>query len=160
MYIDFKELPEDARVWIYQSNRSFTPEEQVQLTTQLKAYLEEWTAHGSELLASFEIRYNRFIVIGANQNVHAVSGCSLDALVRFIQQLEQAYNVTLLDRMNVSYRQGEYIAYKPLIEFKKMVKDKAVSAQTIVFNNLVNTKWEYEEYWEVPLQESWHNRFL
>lgn len=160
MYIDFKELPEDARVWIYQSNRSFTPEEQVQLTTQLKDYLEEWTAHGSELLASFEIRYNRFIVIGANQNVHAVSGCSLDALVRFIQQLEQAYNVTLLDRMNVSYRQGEYIAYKPLIEFKKMVKDKAVSAQTIVFNNLVNTKWEYEEHWEVPLQESWHNRFL
>ena len=160
MYIDFKELPEDARVWIYQSNRSFTPEEQAQLTSQLKAYLEEWTAHGSELLASFEIRYNRFIVIGANQNVHAVSGCSLDALVRFIQQLEQAYNVTLLDRMNVSYRQGEYIAYKPLIEFKKMVKDKAVSAQTIVFNNLVNTKWEYEEYWEVPLQESWHNRFL
>ena len=160
MYIDFKELPEDARVWIYQSNRSFTPEEQGQLTTQLKDYLEEWTAHGNELLASFEIRYNRFIVIGANQNVHAVSGCSLDALVRFIQQLEQAYNVTLLDRMNVSYRQGEYIAYKPLIEFKKMVKDKAVSAQTIVFNNLVNTKWEYEEHWEVPLQESWHNRFL
>ena len=160
MYVDFKELPEDARVWIYQSNRSFTPEEQAQLTTQLKAYLEEWTAHGSELWASFEIRYNRFIVIGANQNVHAVSGCSLDALVRFIQQLEQAYNVTLLDRMNVSYRQGEYIAYKPLIEFKKMVKDKAVSAQTIVFNNLVNTKWEYEEHWEVPLQESWHNRFL
>ena len=160
MYIDFKELPEDARVWIYQSNRSFTPEEQEQLTTQLKAYLEEWTAHGSELWASFEIRYNRFIVIGANQNVHAVSGCSLDALVRFIQQLEQTYNVTLLDRMNVSYRQGEYIAYKPLIEFKKMVKDKAVSAQTIVFNNLVNIKWEYEEHWEVPLQESWHNRFL
>ena len=160
MYIDFKELPEDARVWIYQSNRSFTPEEQAQLTSQLKAYLEEWTAHGSELWASFEIRYNRFIVIGANQNVHAVSGCSLDALVRFIQQLEQAYNVTLLDRMNVSYRQGEYIAYKPLIEFKKMVKDKAVSAQTIVFNNLVNTKWEYEEHWEVPLQESWHSRFL
>lgn len=160
MYIDFRELPEDARVWIYQSNRSFTPEEQAQLTTQLKAYLEEWTAHGSELWASFEIRYNRFIVIGANQNVHAVSGCSLDALVRFIQQLEQAYNVTLLDHMNVSYKQGEYIAYKPLIEFKKMVKDKAVSAQTIVFNNLVNTKWEYEEHWEVPLQESWHNRFL
>lgn len=160
MYIDFKELPEDARVWIYQSNRSFTTEEQEQLAEKLKAYLEEWTAHGSELWASFEIRYNRFIVIGANQNVHAVSGCSLDALVRFIQQLEQAYNVTLLDRMNVSYRQGEYIAYKPLIEFKKMVKDKAVSAQTIVFNNLVNTKWEYEEHWEVPLQESWHNRFL
>ena len=66
----------------------------------------------------------------------------------------------LLDRMNVSYRQGEHIAYKNLIDFKKMVKDKAVSAETIVFNNLVNTKLEYEENWEVSLAESWHNRFL
>ena len=41
-----------------------------------------------------------------------------------------------------------------------MVKDKAVSAQTIVFNNLVNTKIEYEENWEVPLEDSWHNRFF
>ena len=62
--------------------------------------------------------------------------------------------------MNVSYRQGEHIAYKPLTDFKKMVKDKAVSAQTIVFNNLVNDKSEYEQYWEVPMAESWHNRFL
>jgi len=30
MYIDFKELPEDARVWVYQCNRSFTEEEQQQ----------------------------------------------------------------------------------------------------------------------------------
>ena len=108
MYIDFKELPEDARVWVYQSNRSFTEEEQKQLQEQLEAYLNQWTAHGQDLWASYELRYNRFIIIGANQGVHAVSGCSLDAFVRFIQELEQKYGVTLLDRMNVSYRQGEY----------------------------------------------------
>ena len=160
MYIDFKELPEDARVWVYQSNRSFTEEEQKQLQEQLEAYLNQWTAHGQDLWASYELRYNRFIIIGANQGVHAVSGCSLDAFVRFIQELEQKYGVTLLDRMNVSYRQGDDIAYKNLADFKKMVKDKAVSEHTIVFNNLVNTKIEYEENWEVPLLESWHNRFL
>ena len=160
MYIDFKELPEDARVWVYQCNRSFTEEEQQQLHAQLEAYLNQWTVHGKDLLASFELRYNRFIIIGANYGAHAISGCSLDALVRFIQELEEQYKVMLLDRMNVSYRQGEHIAYKNLIDFKKMVKDKAVSAETIVFNNLVNTKLEYEENWEVPLAESWHNRFL
>ncbi|PTX08004.1 hypothetical protein C8P65_10243 [Capnocytophaga leadbetteri] len=160
MYIDFKELPEDARVWVYQCNRSFTEEEQQQLHAQLEAYLNQWTVHKKDILASYELRYNRFIIIGANYGAHAVSGCSLDALVRFIQELEEQYQVMLLDRMNVSYRQGEHIAYKNLIDFKKMVKDKAVSAETIVFNNLVNTKLEYEENWEVPLAESWHNRFL
>ena len=36
----------------------------------------------------------------------------------FIQQLEKDYNVDLMDKMNVSYKQGEYIAYKTLIDFK------------------------------------------
>ncbi|UZD35707.1 ABC transporter ATPase [Capnocytophaga ochracea] len=160
MYKDFKELPDDARVWVYQCNRSFTEEEQKQLHTQLEEFINHWMVHGKDLLSSFELRYNRFIVIGALPDAHGVGGCSLDALAHFIQELEAQYNVTLLDRMNVSYRQGEHIVYKNLADFKKMVKEKAVSAQTIVFNNLVNTKIEYEENWEVPLEDSWHNRFL
>jgi len=62
--------------------------------------------------------------------------------------------------MNVSFKNGEFVAYKQLIDFKKMVKQKAVSPTTIVFNNLVNTKLEYEEFWEVPMIESWHSRLL
>ncbi|MFK8266281.1 ABC transporter ATPase [Capnocytophaga cynodegmi] len=160
MYIDFNELPENSRIWIYQSNRSFTETEQTELHLKIKTYLENWTAHGIGLTASYEIRYNRFIVIGVNQDLHAVSGCSLDNLAQFIQQLEKDFQVDLLDRMNVSYRQGDFIAYKNLADFKKMVKEKAVSAKTVVFNNLVNTKVEYETDWEIPMEESWHSRFL
>ena len=62
--------------------------------------------------------------------------------------------------MNVSYKQGEYVAYKPLTDFRKMAKDKAVSLNTIVFNNLVANKEEYLNHWEVPASESWHSRFM
>jgi hypothetical protein len=41
-----------------------------------------------------------------------------------------------------------------------MAKDKAVSKNTIVFNNLVNNIAEFNENWEVPASESWHSRFL
>jgi hypothetical protein len=41
-----------------------------------------------------------------------------------------------------------------------MAKEKAVSANTIVFNNLVNTIEEWKENWEVPAEDSWHNRFF
>ena len=41
-----------------------------------------------------------------------------------------------------------------------MVKDKAVSKNTIVFNNLVTNISELNENWEVPASESWHNRFF
>ena len=32
--------------------------------------------------------------------------------------------------MNVSYKQGEFVAYKSLVDFKKMAKAKAVSQKT------------------------------
>lgn len=160
MLVDFNTLPEDSRVWIYQANRSFTDEELSELNTKLDAFIEQWTAHGSDLEAGYSIVYKRFIVIGLNQNSNKATGCSIDASVHFIQQLEQEYNVDLMDKMNVSYKQGEYIAYKPLLEFKTMAKNRAVSGNTIVFNNLVNTIAEFKEFWEVPAKESWHSRFL
>ena len=160
MLVPFETLPDSSRVWIYQSSRSFTEEEVLELEQSLQQFITQWTAHGSELKASFEIRYRRFIVIGLDQKVNAASGCSIDASVHFIQQLEKKYDVDLLDKMNVSYKQGDFIADKQLSDFRKMAKDRAVSPKTIVFNNLVNNKAEYLSDWEVPASESWHKRFL
>jgi hypothetical protein len=160
MLVDFNTLPDNARIWIYQSNRPFNDAEKIEISSKLSKFLSQWTAHGSDLKAGFTIEYNRFIIIGLDQDSSYATGCSIDASVHFIQQLEQAYNVDLLDKMNVTYKQGEHIAYKPLIDFKKMAKEKAVSGNTIVFNNLVNNVGEFKEFWEVPAKESWHNRFF
>ncbi len=160
MLVDFNKLPEESRVWIYQANRSFTPEEIAEIENKLNVFIENWTAHGSDLQAGYLIKYKRFIVLGLNQSLNAATGCSIDASVHFIQQLEKEYNVDLMDKMNVSYKQGEFIAYKPLTDFKKMAKQRAVSKNTIVFNNLVNNIAEFKENWEVPASESWHARFL
>ena len=139
MLVDFNTLPEESRVWIYQSNRSFTNAEISEIETKLDTFIESWTAHGSDLYSGYTIAYKRFIVIALNQDLNRASGCSIDASVHFIQQLEKDYQVDLLDKMNVSYRQGEFIAYKSLLDFKNMAKDNAISKNTIVFNNLVNT---------------------
>ncbi len=160
MLVDFNTLPEESRVWIYQANRSFTDEELDEIKAKMSTFLEQWTAHGSDLQAGFSIEYKRFIIIALNQNLNMATGCSIDASVHFIQQLENDYNVDLMDKMNVSYKQGEYVAYKSLLDFKKMAKDRAISKNTIVFNNLVTNIAEFKENWEVPASESWHSRFL
>lgn len=160
MLIPFETLPDTSRIWIYQCNRSFSETELVEVETELSKFLKQWTAHGSDLKAGFQIKYKRFIVIGLDQTNASASGCSIDASVHFIQNLEQKYKVDLLDKMNVSYKQGEFIAYKTLVDFKKMAKQRAVSKNTIVFNNLVATKQEYLENWEVAASDSWHGRFM
>ena len=100
------------------------------------------------------------MIIAINDGLQSASGCSIDASVRFIQELERDFEVVLLDKMNVTYKQGEYLAHKSLSDFKKMAKDRAVTQNTIVFNNLVLNKRELESLWEVPASESWHARFF
>lgn len=160
MLVDFKKLPDDSRIWIYQANRKLTDEEVTEMENEISEFVTQWTAHGATLEGGFEVRYNRFIVIGLNQSSVAASGCSIDASVHFIQSLEKKYNVDLLDKMNVTYYNGDYIAHKTLTDFREMAKNKSVSKNTVVFNNLVNTKAEYLENWEVPAHQSWHGRFL
>lgn len=160
MLVDFNTLPEESRIWIYQANRSFTEQELEEIQSKLDVFIENWTAHGSDLQAGYLVKYKRFIIIALNQNLNKASGCSIDASVHFIQQLEKEYNVDLMDKMNVSYKQGDFIAYKTLLDFKKMAKEKAISKNTIVFNNLVTSIAEFNENWEVPASESWHSRFI
>ncbi|WP_054850827.1 hypothetical protein [Olleya sp. ITB9] len=160
MLVQFNTLPETSRVWIYQANRSFSDTELEEIKSKLDVFIESWTAHGSDLKAGYDIRYKRFIIIALDQELNQATGCSIDASVTFIQQLEKEYNVDLLDKMNVSYKQGEFVAHKTLTDFRKMAKQKAVSKNTIVFNNLVTSIGELNESWEIPASQSWHNRFL
>lgn len=160
MLVDFKDLPDSSRIWIYQANRSFTEGELKEIQGKLNTFITDWTAHGADLKAGYDLRYKRFIVIALDQDLNKATGCSIDASVRFIQQMEQDYSVDLMDKMNVSFKQGEFVAYKPLLEFKKMAKNRSVSPNTIVFNNLVTNVAEYKTSWEVPARDSWHSRFL
>ena len=160
MYVPFENLPVESKIWIYQSNRKFSDEEFAEIETDLKTFVDSWAAHGTSLEASFQLKYNRFIILAVNQEVQNTTGCSIDSSVQFIQSLEQKYEVDLLDKMNVTFKLGEHVAHKTLIDFKKMAKDKAVTENTIVFNNLVNTIEDWNDNWEVPAGDSWHSRFF
>ena len=160
MFVPFEEMPKASRIWIYQSDRKLSDDEVATANELVSNFVENWAAHSTPLKASYQIKYNRFIILAVDQEYHAASGCSIDASVKVIQDLEQKFKVDLLDKMNVTYKTGEFIAHKSLIDFKKMAKEKAVNANTIVFNNLVNTIEEFDDFWEVPAGESWHSRFF
>ena len=49
MILPFEKLPDDSKVWIYQSSRKFLDIEKNKISTRLKLFLNNWTAHGTEL---------------------------------------------------------------------------------------------------------------
>lgn len=160
MIVPFEKLPPESRVWIYPSNRPFRDVELEYLKDELTIFLSGWTAHNQELEAGFTLPYNRFIILGLNQEKTNASGCSIDSSVHFILELEKKLDLILLDKMNVTFKQGDYLTHKSLEDFKKMAKEKSINKSTIVFNNLVDTVEAYQKFWEVPAQDSWHSRFF
>ena len=160
MFVEYKSLPDTARVWIYQSNRMFTNEEVSVINEKAIAFIENWTRHGENLQGSFTIKYNQFIVIGLDESFNSASGCSIDASVRFVKEVEDALKVDLMDKMNVSFKDGDNINIVKLPDFQKFATDKKITSETLVFNNMVNTKFDVENNWEVPAKDSWHKRFL
>ena len=160
MLVPFNQLPDEARIWIYPSDRPFRAEEITKINEALSSFLAQWTAHSQSLEAGFVLPHDRFIVIGINQKTTQASGCSIDSSVRFIQDFEKQFDIVLLDKMNVTFKQGAYFVHKQLNEFRKMAKSKAVTKETIVFNNLVDNKGDFLKFWEVPSAQSWHSRFM
>ncbi|MFD2530051.1 ABC transporter ATPase [Polaribacter marinaquae] len=160
MFVDFKEIPEDAKVWVYPSSRKFYANEIEPLEEKVKAFISTWKQDDDTFKASYKILYNRFIVITADNVTTPLKGADIDASVSFILGLQQEYEVELLDRMNVCFKQGEFVQYKDLKDFKKLLKNKALTGKSIVFDNLITTKEDFENFWKIPIEDSWYNRFL
>ena len=160
MYVNFNELPDTSRVWVYQSNREFTAVELEKITEKLKSFVNSWKRHGEDLKASFRIAYNQFIILAVDESYSNVSGCSIDTSVSSIKQLEVEFGVDLLNKMNVSFKDGDNVNTVSLKDFKEYAKQQKIHANTVVFNNMVNSKAELENAWETEASNSWHAKFL
>lgn len=160
MFVDYSSIPEDAKVWIYPSSRKFYPKEIEVIEEKIKTFVGNWKSTDENFTASYKFLYNRFIILIADDVTSPLTNADIDASVSFILQLQLEYEVELLDRMNVCFKQGEFVQYKELKDLKKLVKNKAVTAKTIIFDNLITTKQEFDNFWEVAIEDSWYSRFL
>lgn len=160
MFTEYNNLPNNSRVWVYQADREFSIEEIEYISAKAILFIDNWTRHGDDLKGSFTIKYNQFLVLMVDESFNNVSGCSIDASVRFVQELEKELKVDLMNKMNISFKDGENINIVKLSDFQQYAKEKKITVNTVVFNNMINTKEDFENNWEVTADKSWHKRFL
>ena len=160
MIVEFSELPDDSRLWIYQSNRNFSEKEIRLIQSLTESFLADWQAHNKELEVSYEIKYNRFLILAVNESFNSPGGCSIDLSIRFIQDLSNKINIDLLDRMSVNYRDENDIKCIKLDQLKSLLSNNLINGGTIIFNNLVKTKIDYINNWESNLENSWLSQFI
>ena len=154
MLVDHQTLTEDARTLVFPSSRKFYDQEIDNLEARLKEFCASFA-----LDMGYKLAYGRFVVFFISRET-PLSLEDNDALIAFVQKLEKEMDLALLDRMNVCYKQGPYVQRKEVPEFKKMIKSRSVSPKTIVFDNTIGTKGEFDSSWELPAGESWLSHFF
>ncbi len=159
MLVPFNTLGPKSKIWIYQSNKTFSDNELSQIKTLLEPFVEKWQYHGQDLNASYKILYNQFIVLAVAED-NTVSGCSIDASVHVIQQIERDFKADLTDKMKTAFKNGDNINVVSLANFKKYVGLGKINPDTVVFNNMVDTIKGLKTEWEIPAKQSWHKRYF
>jgi hypothetical protein len=157
--IDFQELPDHGRLWVFPASRELADDEGVVLLRAVDAFLAGWAAHGVPLNSAREVVEGRFLLVGVDVDVEAPSGCSIDALVGRLRELGSELGVTLIDHAPVWFREDARVRCVGRAEFRTMAAEGKVGPSTRVFDtSLTSVRQARNGDLEREASRSWHGR--
>jgi hypothetical protein len=148
-------LPNSARAWVYQSTRKLSLAETISIRQRINGFVDQWTSHKADVLGWGDLLHDRFIILMADEAHVSLGGCSIDSSVRFVKGLEEEFQTKFFDRWNIAFRTGNDVLSVGRDEFARLLDTGEITDDTIVFNNLVQTKADLLQKWQVPYKESW-----
>ncbi len=159
---ELNEFPDDARIWIFGTERDLNPAERDRLLARVDDFLAGWAAHGAPLRATRSWVHDRFLVVSADVRATHPSGCSIDALVRILATAEAELGVRFLGNETVWYRgPGGRIERSSRVGFRTLGRSGEIGPQTIVFDNSITALGEMRAgRWEGPARDRWHRSLL
>lgn len=158
--MNFLTMPPHARVWVYQADRVFTEQEQEELAVFFNEFVKQWTAHNKQLKATMDLMYGRFVVVMLDESFNNVSGCGIDKSVNFLKAIEGDFKVSFFNRLLVAYKAGDEINVCKQHEVADLLSKGQIIADTLVFNNVVQNREEFDAFWLTPLKNTWLSKYL
>lgn len=149
-----------SRIWIYQADRRLTAAEVSEMDQVLSKFVASWKAHGASLNASYEIKYQLFVILKVDETLQEATGCSIDESVHLMKELEKHFGISLFNRQRVAYEDGDLVKDCSMAEFKTLVASSALNENTMVYNNTISKLEDFETKWRVPAKNSWHKMLL
>jgi hypothetical protein len=158
--VPFTALPGPARVWVLGAAQPVLGRDAEHLLGRVESFVRGWLAHGEPVVGGCDWRYDRFLLLAADEDASGISGCSIDALFRVLKEVESELGVSLLDSSLVFFRDpASIIQALPRREFRELVVAGDVGERTIVFDNTVGTVGGIRSgQWERPFRGSWQER--
>ena len=84
--------------------------------------------------------HQHFLVIGLDEGVAGASGCSIDASVRFVAQLEQLLGLELLEKSRLAFLHEGAVQLLERRALKDRSRSGTIAPDTLYFDNTLATK--------------------
>lgn len=147
------QFPDEARIWMYTSNRMVSESEQSQLTVEITAFLEQWAAHGTQLLAACAWLNEYQLVIALDESQAGASGCSIDSQTRFLRQLGEQHAIDWFNRMQLVLEidgKRQLVSFFELSEFP----------DALLYDGLVQRLGDVRHNWPIKVGESRYSHLV
>ena len=99
--------------------------------------------------------FGQFIVFMADDTQSRICGRSIDSVARFVQEIEQAFSMHLLDRQTLAFVVKDKVQLLPLAQLQYSVDNNFITPDTLYFNNLITDKSSLLTQWLIPVKDSW-----
>lgn len=151
--------PDEARCWIFGSSLPLSAGDP-RLRDRLDRFFSQWHAHGESVAGRWRVLEDRFLVVQRDPEGAEVSGCSIDAMVGEVKELERELGAKLLDSSRIFFRAGDgsvRSAARP--EFKALAAAGEIGPDTEVFDTTLTRLSDLVPgIFSKPLRDSWHAR--
>ncbi len=144
-----------SKLWIYQSNRTFTMSELFKIEELLENFIEQWKSHGAPVKGFATALYGQFIILMADESYTTVGGCSTDSSVHVIKAIEKLIGVQMFNRELLAFWVKDKVQTIPMAQVAYAIENGILNGDTLYFNNLVANKADMETKWMQPISESW-----
>jgi hypothetical protein len=152
--VPFDSLPDDARLWVFASDRALTGDAAERLLGETDHFLAEWRAHGQPLSCARDWRDDRFLAVAVDQRDAHASGCSVDGLFRTFQALEPAIGARLVGGGRVFWRDADgAVQAAPRLDFVRRLRAGELPRDVRILDTSVTTLGDWRARFERPAGE-------
>jgi hypothetical protein len=155
MTFPFSQMPPNAKVWIYASDKIISHEQLIIINEMAIPFIQNWTAHQNQLKAEFAVLYNCFLIFMVDEGFNEISGCGIDKSVNLVKDIEKQTNLNLFNRLKIQLINNNEVTIFNKTEIISKIENGETNTSTKTFNNQITTKTDFDNNWIIPLEQAW-----
>tara|TARA_Y100000385_G_scaffold255981_1_gene282023 strand:+ start:97 stop:570 length:474 start_codon:yes stop_codon:yes gene_type:complete len=141
----FQNLHPLSRIWLYISKEKIDGITQNNISSLFKDFHKDWKSHGQAVNGQLKFIKENLLVVGADYISNGMCGRAVDAQVRFINKINEEFNLDLLNRTNIAFVKENSIVVYNYNSLDAVIKEGSVKKSTI-YCNIFSTKNSDEIY--------------